>query len=165
MSTASKACPGTRVVTGELHRVRRGREKRFSAEPSPQPSRRPARVAVMLALAHTIQRAIESGEIRNQADAARRLGLTRARFTQLLDLTLLAPVVQEELLYLEAVNGFEPVSERALRAAAHAARWADQTEVQTHATSGGDDRGALSPACRRVRAFASRGARHDGSAV
>jgi hypothetical protein len=57
---------GTQIVTGELHRVRRGRGKRFSAEPPPKPRRRPARIAITLALAHMIQRAIDRGEIRDQ---------------------------------------------------------------------------------------------------
>lgn len=90
---SAAAASGTRVVAGALRRVRRGRGKGFSADPPPELSRRPARVAVTLALAHTIQRAIDSGEIRDQAEAARRLGLTRARLTQILDLTLLAPDV------------------------------------------------------------------------
>src|SRR5450759_215481 len=107
---SNAATPGTRVVSGALHRVRRGRWKGFSADPPRGPSRRPARVAVTLALAHQIQRAIDRGEIRDQAEAARRLGLTRARLTQILDLTLLAPDIQEEILLLEAIHGPEPVS-------------------------------------------------------
>ena len=106
---------GTRVVAGALHRVRRGRGKGFSAEAPAEPSRRPARVAVTLALAHTIQRAIDRGEIRDQSAAARRLGVTRARMTQILDLTYLAPTLQEEILFLEAVGDVEPLSERSLR--------------------------------------------------
>ena len=53
-----------RVVTGTLRRVRRGRAKVFVAEAPAEPSvrvRRPARVAVMLALAHEIQAAIDGG--------------------------------------------------------------------------------------------------------
>ena len=57
----------------------------------PEPVRRPARVAIMLALAHKIQQAIDGGVVRDRAEVARRLGLTRARVTQLLDLALLAP--------------------------------------------------------------------------
>jgi muramoyltetrapeptide carboxypeptidase LdcA involved in peptidoglycan recycling len=72
-------------------------------------------VAVTLALAHTIQRAIDRGEIRDQSAAARRLGVTRARMTQILDLTYLAPTLQEEILFLEAVGDVEPLSERSLR--------------------------------------------------
>jgi len=88
--------------------------------------RRPARVALMLALAHKIEDAIARGQVRDQADVARRLGLTRARLTQLLDLLLLAPDLQEQMLFLEAVDGVEPVSERALRAVACVGRWAEQ---------------------------------------
>jgi hypothetical protein len=50
--------------------------------------------------------------------------------TQILDLTLLAPFVQEEILFLEAVDEVEPESERALRVEAHAAGWAEQTAVR-----------------------------------
>jgi ParB-like chromosome segregation protein Spo0J len=114
------------VVTGQLHRVQRGHGKRFVQEPPPGPVHRPARVAVMLALAHKIQDAIDRGTVRDRAEVARRLGFTRARITHLLDLILLAPTIQEEILSLEAIDGVEPVSERALRAVAHAGRWSEQ---------------------------------------
>jgi hypothetical protein len=117
---------GARVVTGELHRVQRGRGKGFASEAPPEPVSRPARVAVMLALAHQIQRAIDRGELADQGEAARKLGLTRARLTQLLDLTLLAPDVQERVLSRESVDGAEPLSERALRPVAKARSWAEQ---------------------------------------
>ena len=120
---------GARVVTGQLFRVRDGHGWSFSdhpPEPEPEPVRRPARVAQMLALAHRIEAAIESGEYRDRADVARQLGLTRARVTQLLDLTLLAPDIQEHLLGLEAVDGDEPVSERALRRLVREVEWRRQ---------------------------------------
>jgi hypothetical protein len=121
----------TRVVTGRLHRVRRGKGKGFSAEPPPAPPHRPARIAVTLALAHTIQRAIDRGEIRDQAEAARRLGLTRARLTQILDLTRLAPDVQEEILFLETANEDEPLRERSLRGVLRATDWLNQRSAFT----------------------------------
>jgi len=71
----------------------------------------------MLALAHKIQAAINHGAVRDSADVATRLGLSRARISQLLDLTLLAPQIQERILFAESVDGLEPLSERALRAA------------------------------------------------
>ena len=116
----------TKVVTGQLHRVQRGRGKGFASAPPPAPVGRPARVAVMLALAHQIQRAIDRGELADQAEAARNLGLTRARLTQLLDLTLLGPDVQERVLAHESVDGTEPLSERVLRPVARAPSWAEQ---------------------------------------
>lgn len=115
-----------KVFTGTLHRVQRGHGKRFVSEPPPGPVRRPARVAVMLALAHKIQEAIAQGKLRDQADVARRLGFTRARLTHLLDLLLLAPDVQERVLFLEATDGVQPISERALRAVAHIRSWEQQ---------------------------------------
>jgi hypothetical protein len=118
-----------RIVTGELHRVRRGRGKGFSAEPPPGPSRRPARVALTLALAYTIQRAIDRGEIRDQAEAARRLGVTRARITQILGLTLLAADIQEEILFPDAVGSLKRINERAMREAVRTPQWADQRSV------------------------------------
>lgn len=121
---------GTRVVTGEFHRVQRGRRKGFVPEAPSAPVRQPARVAVMLALAHQIQRAIDRGELADQAAAARRLGLTRARLTQLLDLTLLAPDVQEKILSMESIEGSEPLAERAFRPLARAGSWVDQRMIQ-----------------------------------
>jgi hypothetical protein len=125
--------PGTQVVTGKLHRVRRGRGKRFSAEPPPAPPRRPARVAVTLALAHTIQRAIDRGEIRDQAEAARMLGVTRARITQILDLRLLAPDLQERLLS-QNTSPVASMSTHALRTIAFHQSWTEQRKRMQSAT-------------------------------
>ena len=92
----------------------------------PAPVRRPAYVARQLALAHHLQRAIERGVVLDQAALARRLGITRARVTQLFDLLMLAADLQEQVLALEAVDGVEPMAERTLRAVAHAGTWAEQ---------------------------------------
>ena len=99
--------------------------------PKPEPVRRPAKVAQQLALAHHLQAAIDRGAIADRADVARKLGLTRARVTQLLDLLLLAPDLQAAVLALEAVDGAEPMSERALRAVAHAGSWVEQRAAWT----------------------------------
>lgn len=95
----------------------------------PEPVRRPAKVAQQLALAHHLQAAIDRGSIADRAAVARKLGLTRARITQLLDLLMLAPDVQEAVLALEAVDGVEPLSERELRKVAHAGSWSAQREA------------------------------------
>jgi hypothetical protein len=83
----------------------------------------------MLALAHHIQNAIDRGVVADRAAVARKLGFTRARITQLLDLLLLAPDIQAHVLELEAVDGVEPMSERALRAVAHAGSWVEQSAL------------------------------------
>jgi hypothetical protein len=117
---------GVKVVTGELHRVQRGRRKTFVPKAPPAPMRRPARVAVMLVVAHQIQRAIDRRELAGQAEAARRLGLTRARLTELLDLTLLAPDLQEKLIFEESIGSTPLLPERALRSVGRVRSWEGQ---------------------------------------
>ncbi len=88
------------------------------AAKSPKP-RAPSRAARMLALAHHIERLIEAGELTGYSEAARSLGLTRARLTQVMSLLLLAPNTQERLLL-----GDLRASERALRAQVKEPAWA-----------------------------------------
>ena len=57
------------------------------------------------------------------------LGFTRARVTQLMDLTLLAPDIQEEILVAEVEPGWDLVTERGLRAIV---RYGDWTEQRSH---------------------------------
>ena len=102
------------------------------------PRRYPARIARQLALAHALQRRVDDGEFADYADMARALGFTRARITQIMDLLLLAPGIQEEILFLEIVPGVQPISERALRDRLRGALdWAEQVRrwrmLYTHA--------------------------------
>ena len=118
-----------RIYDDPFHRVRTERRVVLSVTPpppKPEPVHRPGKVAQMLALAHHLQRAIDRGDVADRAAVARRLGLTRARVTQLLDLLLLAPDIQMTVLQLEALDGAEPMAERRLRAVAHAGTWAEQ---------------------------------------
>lgn len=66
--------------------------------------------ARQLALAYWIDRRIEAGELRDLADAARLIGVSRARMTQIANLLLLPIAVQESVL----APGFRG-SERSLR--------------------------------------------------
>lgn len=116
------------VVSAPLHRVRVRHGQGFVNEAPVVrlPVRRPARVAIMLALAHSIDAAISAGRLRDQRDAAQRLGLTPPRVTQLLALLQLAPDLQERVLFLEAVDGVEPLTERDLRPVTRVLCWVDQ---------------------------------------
>ena len=67
------------------------------APESPPPERIP-RVARVLALAHHWQGLIRSGAVRDQADLARLVGVSRARVTQVMRLLDLAPDIQEAVL-------------------------------------------------------------------
>ncbi len=119
---------GGRVLTVSLHRIRRGRAVAFSsgdAKPEPPPKPRISRAAQMLALAHELQGLVDSGEVPDRATLARQLGLTRARLTQILDLLLLAPDIQEDIL----VGGSGPATERRLRKLARTPAWPEQRRL------------------------------------
>jgi hypothetical protein len=75
------------------------------AEPAPARPR-PTRIARQLALAHELQRRIDSGEFRNQATLARALGFSRERISKICGLLLLAPQVQEAILFGEHLGPF-----------------------------------------------------------
>ena len=88
----------------------------FGPAPKPEPQGRVPRVARTLAMAHRIDRMIRDGNFRDLTDAAKAIGVTRARMTQITNLLLLAPAIQEEILDVPLVtNGRDPVSERQLR--------------------------------------------------
>ena len=94
-----------------------------------EPVGRVPRVARLLALAHKIDGMVRNGEIADYADAARRLGLTRARVTQITNLLLLAPEIQEAILDLPNItDGRDPVSERQLRRVVAEANWDRQLD-------------------------------------
>lgn len=78
----------------------RFREKDTSNQTSPaeRPSERVPRVARLLALAHRIDGMIHSGELKDLAEAARLIRVTRARITQIGNLKLLAPEIQHLIL-------------------------------------------------------------------
>lgn len=86
----------------------------------------PARIARLLALAHHIEAQIESDEFQDYAAVARAHNLTRARLTQIMNLLLLAPMIQEDILQLEALPGWEPVTERHLRPVLESLVWEEQ---------------------------------------
>ena len=81
----------------------------------------PGWAARMLSLAHHLDRQIRSGALKNHADAARHLGITEGRISQLMNLLLLSPQIQEGLLL-----GRLHCGERRLREAASVAEWRQQ---------------------------------------
>jgi ParB-like chromosome segregation protein Spo0J len=84
------------------------------------------RVAELLRKAIEWPRQLDAGEVRNQAEIARREGLTRARVTQVLRLLLLAPEIQEHALSLPDMVRRPAITGRALRPIAHMERVGDQ---------------------------------------
>lgn len=92
----------TLVYTGTLYRRRKGNAIALVEEPPPKPAPQgPSRQAIMLALAHKLQQAIDTGKVKDRAEVARRLGVTRARVTQIMNLTLMPVAEQERVLGTE----------------------------------------------------------------
>ena len=88
-----------------------------------------SRAARLLALAHSIDARVTSGEFDDLAAAARTLGLTRARVTQLVNLTLLSPAIQEEILEAGHTDERDPISEHALRQVVAETDWSEQQRL------------------------------------
>ncbi|MFH0899700.1 MAG: hypothetical protein V2A73_03630, partial [Pseudomonadota bacterium] len=105
---------------------------------------RPARVALLLAQAHAIEARIHAGEFRDYADVARHHGLTRARLTQVMNLLLLAPDIQAEVLSLRFPPGKQPICERHLRQVLRSPVWAEQRVMWNHVASMTQQCGRLS---------------------
>jgi len=90
---------------------------------------RPLKVARMLALAHVFQRMIQAGVMADQTELARLTGFSNARITQLMNLTLLAPSIQEEILGMTVESGRDRVTERSLRRVVGLVEWEEQEVV------------------------------------
>ena len=96
----------------------------------PVTASREPRATRQLALAHEIERRIRAGQLDDLAHAARVFGLTRARVTQLVNLTLLAPAIQAEILALPPVRvGRDTITERTLRPIVAEPVWEMQLEM------------------------------------
>lgn len=121
-------------------RGRRGREVALLEPEAPPRTSRPSRVARMLARAHEMAAMIERGEVRDRTELAERFGFTRARITQLMDLLLLAPDLQEELLFFEVRAGKDPMHEHGLRQIVSAPLWSEQRARWTALRNGARSR-------------------------
>ena len=77
-----------------------------------------------------MQRLLDDGFVRDYAELARPGHVSRARITQIMNLNLLAPDIQEEILFLPRVErGRDPVREHVVRHIAATADWGKQRRV------------------------------------
>jgi hypothetical protein len=91
----------------------------------PPPERVP-KIARLLVLGHHFERLVRDGVVKDYAEIATLSGLTRARVTQITNLLLLAPEMQEAILTLP---GDSRITERHLRPIAALVEWQRQQEV------------------------------------
>ncbi len=101
-------------------RLRQGQRKRA---PAGEPGHVP-RISRLLALAIHFEGLVHRREVRDHADLARLGGVTRARIPQIMALLDLAPMIQEEVLFLpRTTGGRDVVTERQLRPIASTPEW------------------------------------------
>lgn len=124
MSDSTSARP---TLEFDVHFQPGHRGKRNLAEgtaPTAKPQREGLpRVTRLLALAHRWNDLMKRGEIQDQAEIGRLMGITRARVTQIMNLRFLSPRIQEEVL-----NG-GLAAETLVRGLVQKETWQDQHDL------------------------------------
>ena len=109
-----------------------GRRSKKVLEKGPAPaevSARVPRVAKLLALAIRFEKLIRDGHVADYAELARLGHVTRARLTQIMNLLVLAPDIQQEILFLPLVEaGKDELTERDTRILVESLEWTIQRE-------------------------------------
>jgi hypothetical protein len=102
---------------------RRGRAlPAFRLRPAKETLTRPPRLARLLALAHKLDGVVRTGQVKDYAELARLAHISSARIGQIVVLGLLAPAIQEHILFLPAEKA-GLIGERELRQIAREPRW------------------------------------------
>jgi hypothetical protein len=113
----TRRVPADRVINALPPRARNRKPPRAPRTP---------RVVELLRKALEWQALLESGEVANQAEIARREGITRARVTQVMGMLQLAPEIQQHVLSLPDMVRRPAITERALRPIAQLPQKRDQ---------------------------------------
>ncbi len=101
-----------------------------------RPTGRVPRISRFMALAIHFEQLIQAGEVADYAELARLGHVSRARITQIMNLRLLAPDIQEQLLFLPSIGGgSDPVHLRQLQGIAGVSDWRKQRRLWSE-TSG-----------------------------
>ena len=123
------------TITSKLH-LGRGQHGRVEmkpqspAAPPSAPAGRVPRISRLMALAIRFDEMLRKGEVKDLADIARLGHVTRARATQILNLTMLAPDLQEKLLFLPPTeHGRDALKEWMVRPVAAEPVWGRQRRM------------------------------------
>ena len=123
------------TVESDIHFERRGRGSRRVLESGADPAAdrpvgRLARVTRLMALAIRFDKLIQAGEVADYSALAHLGHVTRARVTQIMNLLMLAPDIQEEILFLSRVTGGrDPIHLRQLQPIALVPDWKKQRKM------------------------------------
>lgn len=110
---------------GKIEIVRSGRQKVIRQPRKPVGQRIP-RISRLIALAIKMQGMVDRGEVKDYAELARLAQVTRARMTQIMNLNLLSPEIQEWLLFLEPESGRDSVTLKGLQRVCLQSDWTKQ---------------------------------------
>ena len=93
------------------------------------PEGRIPRISRLMALAHHLERLVVTGEVKDYAELARLGQVRRARITQIMNLLLLAPDIQEAILFLpKTAQGHDPIKLKHLQPICLEMDWGRQRE-------------------------------------
>jgi hypothetical protein len=116
----------------EFSRAARGRRRITAPQrmPAPVEPGRIPRISRLMAVAIRLERLLLSGEVSDVTELARLGHVTQPRMSQILNLALLAPDIQEELLFLPRVEtGKATIHEKMLRPVSAEMNWEKQREM------------------------------------
>ena len=120
------------TIESTIHFQRRGRGARRVVETGADlnagvPVGRLSRITRLMALAIRFDDLIQNGEVTDYAELARLGHVSRARVTQIMNLLMRAPDIQEEILHLTRVTGGrDPIHLRQLQSIALIPDWRKQ---------------------------------------
>lgn len=101
-----------------------------TTEPKPVEPGRVPRISRLMAVAIRLDGLLRTGEVSDIPELARLGHVTQPRMSQILALTLLAPDIQEELLFLPRITaGKSAIHEKMLRPISAEIGWARQREM------------------------------------
>ena len=125
------------TVTKQIH-FRQGRGSRKVLKEGKAPKTEPLgnvpRISRLMALTIHMQELVDKGKVADYADLARLAHVSRARITQIMNLLLLAPDIQEEVLFLPpTAKGKDPVTVRQLRPVLREVTFERQRQLWRHA--------------------------------
>lgn len=119
------------VIQRRVHITRQGPSKRLTTAPQTDTKKpRPLRLTRLMALVIRYQELLDQGHVANRAELSTLAEVSRARLTQIMNLLLLAPDIQEEILLLPLTEAtMDPISDRDMRPVVAEPIWDKQREL------------------------------------
>ena len=116
-------------IEATIHFGKTGKRK-VIRKPKPQTVGRTPRIAKLMALAIRFEGLIADGTVCDYSEMAELAQVSRARITQIMNLNLLSPKLQETLLFLPLVeNGRDSITLKELQLVCLEADWSKQNEA------------------------------------